>query len=80
MEETQLHCDASCEPATALCVDGYEILVQKTPCLRCHFVLKTIILPSQARDKHIVLGQVEAKGVVLCRMLSRSMASPAILC
>ena len=54
VEETQLHCDASCEPATALCVDGYEILVEKTPCLRCDFVLKTIILPSQARDKHIV--------------------------
>jgi hypothetical protein len=26
--------------------------VRKRPFLRCHFILKTIILPRQARDKH----------------------------
>jgi hypothetical protein len=26
--------------------------VPKTPLLRCHFMLKTIILPRQARGKH----------------------------
>ena len=34
--------------------DGHQVRISKeeTPFLRCHFILKMIVLPRQARDKH----------------------------
>eukprot|EP01046_Picozoa_sp_COSAG06_P024242 COSAG06_NODE_1964_length_7968_cov_4.231033_10_plen_100_part_01 len=53
-------------PHTAITGGGNENLfeVRKTPFLRCHFILKMINLPRQARDKH---GESAPKksGVVL---------------